>query len=203
MKRSKNYSKRSRSRRVLKKIDVDSVPNLSMNMNMNRNRIFQYRSRPVLINGKIMRRSPFFRKRSSTSGTVESPSKKPKFSRSPSSTPRYLSDEEDFASEDESSPPPEMKVKTVAQLLKERQDREGVTDLITPEFAGRVKSINQLLKEQQTKGGVISPKSAGRVNEFTMDGKRKRKSKRRTKRKSKSKKNDGKRKSKSKKKSKW
>lgn len=202
MKRSKNYSKRSRSRRVLKKVDVDSLPNLSMNMN--RNRIFQYRSRPVLINRKIMRRSPFFRKRSSTSGTVESPSKKAKFS-----TPRYISDdEEDFASSDDesASPPPEMKVKTVAQLLKERQDREGVTDLITPEFADRVKSINQLLKEQQTRGGVISPESENRVNEFTIDGKRKRKSKRRTKRKSKSKskKNDGKRrKSKSKKKSKW
>jgi hypothetical protein len=202
MKRSKNYSKRSRSRRVLKKIDVDSVPNLSMNMNMNRNRIFQYRSRPVLINGKIMRRSPFFRKRSSTSGTVESPSKKAKFS-----TPRYISDdEEDFASSDDesASPPPEMKVKTIAQLLKERQDREGVTDLITPEFANRVKSIDQLLKEQ-ARGGV-TPESENRVNQFTIDGKRKRKSKRRTKRKSKSKskKNDGKRrKSKSKKKSKW
>jgi len=183
MKRSKKLSKRSRSRRVLKKVevDVDFVPNLSMN----RNRNFQYRSRPVLINGKIMRRSPFFRKRSktSTSETVEStfkkPYKKPKFLRSPPSTPRYISDEEDFASDDESASP-EMKVKTIAQLLKERKAREGVTDLITPVLADRVKK------------------------EIIIDGKRKRKSKRRTKRKSKSKKSDGKRrKSKSKKKSKW
>ena len=176
MKRSKNYSKRSR--RVSKTNDV---------IYSQKSGFMRNPSRPILMNGKIMRRSPFFRKHSVgslKSSPSPSPSPSPPPSRRPSasSPPSSRRPSNPWAGvgptgERLSESPVFVGTKTREELDAERLS--SAIDLRTPSKPKLEDLIKKRVTDRRT---VISP-----------DGKRKSK-------KRKSKKNDGK-KSKSKRKS--